>query len=223
MIVITGASDGLGKELATLMVNSGKRVIGLSRSACGEGVEHIVTDLTSEMDIEQAANKIKVDSEPLEALINCAGVLSIEKVESLTSKEVDRVLATNIRAPLLLTSRLMDKIKRDGADIVNVASTVGLKGYVDQSAYGASKWAMRGFSSNLQTELKDYPSRVISFCTGGFNSKIFQKATRQSNQDFTFWMKAEDVALCLKQLLELPKNMQITEIIIDRKQGRNET
>jgi len=223
MIVITGASDGLGKELATLMVNSGKRVIGLSRSACGEGVEHIVTDLTSEMDIEQAANKINVDSEPLEALINCAGVLSIEKVESLTSKKVDRVLATNIRAPLLLTSRLMDKIKRDGADIVNVASTVGLKGYVDQAAYGASKWAIRGFSANLQTELKDYPSRVISFCTGGFDSKIFQKATGQINEDFTFWMKAENVAQCLKQLLELPKNMQITEIIIDRKQVKNET
>jgi len=224
MIVITGASDGLGKELATLMVNSGKRVIGLSRSACGEGVEHIVTDLTSEMDIEQAANKIKVDSEPLEALINCAGVLSIEKVESLTSKEVDRVLATNIRAPLLLTSRLMDKIKRDGADIVNVASTVGLKGYVDQAAYGASKWAIRGFSSNLQTELKDYPSRVISFCPGGFKTKLFEKATGVDNTNTGDWLDAiEDIAQCLKQLLELPKNMQITEIIIDRKQVKNKT
>lgn len=222
MIVITGASDGLGKELATLFVNNGKRVIGLSRNKCSEGIEHIPTDLTSDKDIEQAANKINADSEQLEALINCAGVLSIEKVESLTSKEIDKVLDTNLRAPLLLTSRLMEKIKRDGADIVNVASTVGLKGYVDQAAYGSSKWAIRGFSTNLQTELKDYPSRVISFCPGGFKTRLFEKATGVDNTSSGEWLDAKDVAQCLKQLLELPKNMQVTEIIIDRKKVKNE-
>jgi|SRR5215217_3788207 len=77
------------------------------------------------------------------------------------------------------------KIKKDGADIVNVASTVGLKGYVDEAMYGASKWAMRGFSVNLQIELKDTPSRVISFCTGGFKSGIFQKPLARSRSSKT--------------------------------------
>jgi len=221
MIVITGASDGLGKELAALYVADGKRVIGLARGECGTSVEQIQTDLTSEQSIADAVSKICADNEPLEALINCAGVLSIENTEKLTTDEVSKVLDTNVRAPLLLTSGLLSKIKQDGADIVNVASTVGLKGYVDQAAYGASKWAIRGFSANLQAELKDTACRVISFCPGGFKTKLFAKATGVDNTTTEGeWMSATDVAKCLKQLLELPKNMEVSEIIVNRKQAK---
>lgn len=220
MIIVTGASDGLGRELALLFVKEGKRVISLSRKPSVEGVETIKTDLLDENSITQAIQKINSDPEPLEALINSAGVLSVEKIENLSVREVDKVLDTNIRAPLLVTSGLMGKIKKDGADIVNVASSVGLKGYVDQAAYGSSKWAMRGFSANLQAELKDYPCRVISFCPGGFKSKLFEKATGVDNTtNEGEWMKAEDVAKALKLLLELPKNMEVSEIIINRKQS----
>lgn len=145
--------------------------------------------------------------------------MSVEEVEKLSTKEVDKVLDTNIRAPLLLTSKLMNKIKKDGADIVNVASSVGLKAYQHQAAYGASKWAMRGFSANLQLELKNFPSRVISFCPGGFKSKLFQKATGVDNTTKAGeWMNAKDMASLLKQILELPKNMEVNEIQINRKQ-----
>lgn len=221
MIIVTGASDGLGRELAKLFVGDGRRVIGLSRSPCLEGVEYIKTDLLNESSISKAAEFINKDKETLEILINCAGVLSVEKINNLTLKEIDRVLATNIRAPLLLTSKLMEKIKRDGADIVNVASSVGLKGYSDQAAYGSSKWAVRGFSANLQIELKNYPCRVISFCPGGFRTKLFEKATGVDNTtNEGEWMRVADIAKCLKQLLELPKNMEVTEIIINRKQAK---
>ncbi len=221
MIVITGASDGLGKELAKLFVAEGKRVIGLSRNSCVSGVEHIKTDLRDEKSITKAADKINADKDTLKILINCAGVLSIETINKLTSSEIDKVLDTNIRAPLLLTSKLFDKIKKDGADIINIASSVGLKGYVDQAAYGSSKWAMRGFSVNLQVELKNYPSRVISVCSGGFKTKLFEKATGVDNTtNAGEWMSAEDVASCIKKLLDLPKNMEVSEIIINRKQAK---
>lgn len=218
MIVITGASDGLGKALAELYIKKGKRVIGLSRNGCGNGVEHIKTDLLDETSVDSAAKKINNDSEKLDALINCAGVLSVQKLDQLTPTEIDKTLGTNIRAPLLITSRLIKKIKVDGADIVNVASTVGFKGYEDQAAYGASKWAIRGFSTNLQAELKSTPCRVISFCPGGFKTKLFEKATGMDDTEDGVWMRPEDLALCLFQLLDLPKNMEVTEIVINRKQ-----
>ncbi len=218
MIVITGASDGLAKEIAGLYIKAGKRVIGLSRGKCDPGIERIETDLLSESSINDATKKINSDKEKIEALINCAGVFSIEKIASLTPKEVDRVLWTNVRAPMLLTSQLIKKIIKDGGDILNVASTVGLKGYPDQAAYGASKWGMRGFSANLQTELKDTKCRVISFCPGGFKSKLFLKATGKDNtEDGSVWMKSEDVAAFVKQILDLPKNMEVTEVVLNRK------
>lgn len=217
MIVITGASDGLGKELANLFVADGKRVVCLSRNSADSKTEYIQVDLLSEESINAAAQTINDAEEKLEALINCAGVLSVEKIESLTSTEVDKVLGTNIRGPMLLTSRLMEKIKRDGADIVNVSSSVGTKAYSDQAAYGASKWAVRGFSANLQVELKGTPCRVISFCPGGFKTKLFEKATGVDNTNEDRWMSAIDVAKFLKQLLELPKNMEVSEVVINRK------
>jgi len=221
MIVITGASDGLGHELAKLYKEAGKKVVNISRRKCEYADENILLSLREGADIEKAANAVEAISEPLEAIINCAGVLSIQPLGKITEDEVERVMSTNVKSAILLISNLADRIKKDGTDIVNVASTVGLKGYVDQAVYGASKWALRGFSANLQAELKDTPCRVISFCPGGFKSKLFEKATGDDNTtNEGEWMKPADIAMFMKQILDLPKNMEVTEVIINRKQAK---
>ena len=221
MIVITGASDGLGHELAKLYKEAGKKVVNISRRKCEYADENILLSLREGADIEKAANAVEAISEPLEAIINCAGVLSIQPLGKITEDEVERVMSTNVKSAILLISNLADRIKKDGTDIVNVASTVGLKGYVDQAVYGASKWAMRGFSANLQAELKDTPCRVISFCPGGFKSKLFEKATGDDNTtNEGEWIKPADIAMFMKQILDLPKNMEVTEVIINRKQAK---
>jgi len=218
MIIITGASDGLGLQLAKLYKEAGKTVINISRRKSEFASLDIICDLQKGSDIKKAVKQIVALEEPLEALINCAGVLSIQPLGKIIEEEIDKVMSVNVRAAILLVSGLIEKIKKDEADIVNVSSSVGLKGYIEQAAYGASKWAMRGFSANLQAELKGTSSRVISFCPGGFKSKLFEKATGIDNtEDGSKWMQAEYVALALKQALDLPKNMEVTEIIINRK------
>jgi NADP-dependent 3-hydroxy acid dehydrogenase YdfG len=221
MIVITGASDGLGYQLAKLYKESGKTVVNISKRECEYADHNVLKSLREGNDIEKAAQAVLEINEPLEALINCAGVLSIQPLGKITEDEIKRVMSTNVKSAILLVSNLAERIKKDGTDIVNVASTVGLKGYVDQAVYGASKWAMRGFSANLQAELKDTNCRVISFCPGGFKSKLFEKATGDDNTTSEGeWMKPEDVALFMKQILDLPKNMEVSEVIINRKQAK---
>lgn len=164
----------------------------------------------------RAVKDILVIDEPIELLVNCAGVMSIEPANHITASEIDRTFAVNVRAPMLLVSGLFDRLKQDRADIINVSSTVGLKAYADQAAYGASKWAMRGFSQNLQIELKD-TNRVISFCIGGFNSDIAKKVTGKDIVDPENWMNPEDIAAFMAQIAALPKNMEVSEIVINRK------
>ncbi len=218
MIIITGASDGLGLQVAKLYQEAGKKVINISRRESKFANVNILADLRQGSDIQKAVREIKKLRQPLEAIINCAAVLSIQELGKITEEEVDRILTTNVKAAILLVSNLMSRIKKDGTDIVNVASSVGFKGYTKQSVYGASKWAMRGFSANLQAEFKGTPSRVISFCPGGFKTKFFKKATGIDNtKNAGNWMKAKDVARILKQTLDLPKNMEVSEIIINRK------
>lgn len=219
MIIITGASDGLGLQLAKIYKQAGKRVVNISRRACSDADDNILTDLTQDSEIKQAVEALNHIAEPIEALVNCAGVLAIEPLNSITPGKLHDLIGTNLEAAILLVSGLADRIKKDSADIVNVASTVGLKGYADQAAYGASKWALRGFSANLQVEFKDTSCRVISFCPGGFKTKLFEKATGNDNTtNEGEWMKPEDLALFIKQILDLPKNMEVSEVIINRKQ-----
>lgn len=218
MIVITGASDGLGLAVAKLYQTDGKKVVNVSRRASKYADVNILKSLREGKDIAAAAKEIAAIDEPLEAIINCAGVFSKEPLGQITEEETKRLMSTNVKGPMLLASNLMNRITQDGTDIVNVSSTAGLKGNPGEAVYNASKWALRGFSANLQAELRNTPSRVISFCPGGFKTKLFEKATGTDNTgDGSEWMKVEDVALCLKQTLDLPKNMEVSEIVINRK------
>jgi len=217
MIVITGASDGLGLQVAKLYKEAGKKVVNVSRNKCEYADINICLSLREGVEIDDASKQILEIDEPMEALINCAGVLSIQELGAITEEEIKRTMSTNVKPMILLVSNMIDRIRKDKTDIVNVASTVGLKGYKDQAVYGASKWAVRGFSKNLQEEFKGQPNRVISFCPGGFKSKLFEKATGVDNTEEGSWMNAKDVALTLKQTLDLPKNIEVSEIILNRK------
>ena len=219
MIIISGASDGLGLQIAKIYKESGKRVVNLSRRASQFANDNILTDLTDSKSIAKAIEAVRVIEEPIDALINCAGVMSLQPLNEISEDEIDRTFGVNIKGPMLLVSGLVDRLKQSGADIVNVASTVGLKAYPDQAAYGSSKWAMRGFSQNLQVELKD-TNRVVSFCVGGFNSDIAKKVTGQAIGDPENWMNPEDIAKFMKQILDLPKNMEVTEVVINRKPAK---
>lgn len=218
MIIITGASSGLGKELAKLYKEAGKTVVNVARHESEYADINLLYNLREGSEIETAAKEISAMTESLEIIINCAGVFTNQPLGSITEDQIELTMATNVKSSILLISNLIDRIKKNGTDIVNVASVVGTKANPDEAVYGASKWALRGFSANLQLELKKYPNRVISFCPGGFDTKLFEKATGEDKtKDGSQWMSAKDVALCLKQLLDLPKSMEVSEIIINRK------
>lgn len=221
MIVITGASDGLGRELARIYKESGKKVVNISRNECEYAEVNICLSLREGPEIEKAAREVSKLDEPVEAIVYCAGVLSVQPLGEIEENEIKRLMSTNVKSQILLTSELIERIKKDKTDIVCVSSTVGTKGYVNQAVYGASKWAVRGFAANLQAEFKNTPNRVISFCPGGFKTGLFEKATGFDNtENEEEWMKPEDVAIFVKQILDLPKNMEVSEVIVNRKSVR---
>lgn len=222
MFIITGASDGLGLAIAKLLVSRDKRVISLSRTRPQpDNVGWVEVDLLDESSIAKAASQLIDNEEPIEALINCAAITSYEDIDKLTSKELDRMFKTNVTAPMLLTSELLGRIIHDNADIVNVGATIALKsGYAQQSVYSTTKWALRGFTQNLAEELKPTNCRVISFLLGGFNSKMHEKVTGRPVTDPENWMRVEDIAAYLVQILDLPKNMEISEVVVNRKTRR---
>lgn len=218
MIVITGGSGALGRELTKLYKNEGKTVVNVSRTSSELADHNLLHNLREGSEILAAAKEVEAISEPIEALINCAGVFTAEPLGKITEEEIKRTMATNLKAPMLMVSSLIERIKKDGADIVNVSSIAGTRGAPGIATYAASKWALRGFSATLQAELREYPCRVISFCPASFESEIVSKATGKDNgKGSAERMSTRFVAKCLKQLLDLPKDMEITEIVVNRK------
>ena len=215
--LITGVSDGLGYEIAKLFIKSNIEVIGISRTVPDLDINHIKLDLTNISELDAGINIIQKNYSDFDILINCAGVMDVIELENLDILRTENLFKVNILSPLILTSKLIPLIKKNEADIVNVSSTVGLKAYEKQLAYGSSKWALRGMTKNLQLELKKTKCRVIGFNPGGFKSKIFEKATGIKTELGDDWMEPSELAKLVLQVLQLPKNMEVSEITINRK------
>lgn len=214
--IITGGSEGLGLELCRLLHEKGETAVSLSRKPPPDSSEHIKVNLTEEEEIEKAAEIIKRKYPKFKAIINCAGILHLHKPESIKYNEAEYLFKLNVLAPMILTSRIHKLILKNEADIVNVASTIGTKAYSEQAAYGASKWAMRGLTKNQQLEFHGTKTRVIGFNPGGFKSRIFEKATgRKINLDG--FMEPKELAKTILFILDLPKDMEVSEITINRK------
>ena len=126
-------------------------------------------------------------------------------------------MSTNVKSQILLTSYLFERIKKDSTDIVCVSSTSGTKGVPGRAVYSTSKWAVRGFAKNLQAEFNQAPNRVVSFVPGGFKSDIVKKVNGKDLENPEEWMNPEYIAGFIKQILDLPKNMEVSEVIINRK------
>jgi len=137
--IVTGVSDGLGLKISEKLLKNDWKVIGLSRTKPNLDIEYIKTDLTKENDINNAINEIKEKYPLFHCLINCAGVMSVQELKDLDYSEIDSLFKVNVLAPIKLTSGLIENIKANESDIVNVGSTVGFKAYEDQCAYGSSK------------------------------------------------------------------------------------
>lgn len=216
-VIMTGGSDGLGKEFAKQCVADNIEIVLLSRHKPDYPCVHLQTDLTNEQEIIAAVDVIKEKYSSFDALVNCAGLISKQKPNAITYDELERTIKVNSLAPIFLASQLFDLIKKNEADVLNVGSTVGLKACVDQCAYGTSKWAMRGTSANLAVELAKTRCRVIQFNPGGMVTDFFKKYNGEYVTDPENWMKPQDVAAVMLYTLKLPKQLEVSEITINRK------
>jgi NADP-dependent 3-hydroxy acid dehydrogenase YdfG len=214
-VVVTGGSEGLGAAFGQLCTQYGTEVICLSRKApTTYTAHHIAVDLTDPEAIEQAAKAIEAVG-PFDALVHCAGMLTVESPDAIDYARLEQLFHINVLAPIYLTSCLFSAIKANKADVMNVGSTTGTKAYKDQCAYGASKWAVRGISQNWALEFMGTPCRVIQFNPGGFKSQIFAKATGET-KPLDGFMEPDDLAKLMLFVLELPKSVEVSEMTVNR-------
>jgi 3-oxoacyl-[acyl-carrier protein] reductase len=171
--IVTGGSRGIGRAISIALASQGAAVVLAARSPdalaeaadavrrAGGQAEPVVTDLADEESIRNLVRVTRERFRRLDILINNAGITHSARLEETRTEDLDRCWAVNARAPYILCREALPLLRQsEAATIVNISSVVGVKGYALQSAYTASKHALRGMSISLAEELRGTNIRV---------------------------------------------------------------
>ena len=166
-VLITGAGKGIGRETAKCLAVRGARIVALSRTASDLesladeiGSQGIAVDL-SDAAATRAATREAL-AEPVDHLVNCAGINILQSFLETTDEAFDKVMAVNTRAALIVAQEYARARIAAGAGgaIVNVSSISAFTGFADHAAYCASKGAMDAMSRVMANELGPHGIRV---------------------------------------------------------------
>lgn len=150
LFCIVGGSGGIGSEIAQTIRNFGGEVITLSRHS-----EPIKLDLRSPDSIKKAFQELP----PLDGLINCAGMLHVGPLERLTVEQIEELIDVNLKGLILCCK--MASLK-NGAHIINIASSSYTRGRKDQSVYSSSKAGVVNFTQALAEERPELHIHAIT-------------------------------------------------------------
>ncbi|WP_305789741.1 SDR family NAD(P)-dependent oxidoreductase [Symbioplanes lichenis] len=183
--VVTGAASGIGARLAHGLARRGSDLVLLDRDAArldevaaavreehpGRTVEVLVADLAERDEVLAAAARVRERHSNIGLLVNNAGVALGGRFDQVSLEQFEHVMAVNFTAPLLLTHHLLGALS-PGGHLVNVSSLFGLVAPPGQSAYAASKFALRGLSESLRWELLENGIGVTTVHPGGVRTRI---------------------------------------------------
>ena len=196
VIVVTGASSGIGKATAELFASRGARVVAFARSQTkiGKDILALRGDASDERDIDRLFLECESRLGPCEVLINAAGMIDPEHLIRTTTERWDRMFAVNVRSVFLTCRRaLPSMIERRAGSIVNVASISGVIGpekFPGFVSYCASKAAVIELTEALAVEVKGMGIRVNCVSPGSVDTKMWAQASGGAPADMT----AEEIA-----------------------------
>lgn len=187
--VVTGAASGIGRAVAVRLAGAG--IAGLAIADVNEdGLKDTVSMIpdqvrvtTSVLDISDRGAVTKFATDVLANhgyvthLINNAGVGLIGEFQHLTIEDFEWLMGINFWGAVYLTKEFLPTLlQQDAAHIVNVSSVFGLIAPAEQTAYCASKFALRGFTESLRAELRDTKVAVSSVHPGGIKTNIVRNS-----------------------------------------------
>ena len=211
VIIITGASKGIGKAIALQLAVKNKLVLisrttseleELQQQIKAQGGESLIfsVDITNEMNVKSAISETLTKYGTIDVLINNAGIGLFRRVDQFSLDEFKHVQEVNLIGTFLLTKYTVPTlIKNKRGQIINIASVAGLNGFKSGTAYAASKFAMVGFTESLREDLKDFGIAVTVVCPGGVRTEF--GGSNPDKMDRDFLLEPEDVAKTVQYLV----------------------
>ena len=175
IVLITGATSGIGKETALLLASKGFLVYGTARNVEGKNLPFrlLPMDVRNETSIKEAIQQILTEVGRIDILINNAGVGITGAVEELPAEQLHNVFATNLYGAIAVIQQVLPAMRAQGSGrIINIASIAGYMGLPFRGAYSASKGALLLMSEALRMEVKQFGIEVTTISPGDYATDI---------------------------------------------------
>ena len=219
--LVTGGSSGIGRAIAQTLIAGGAKVaitgrnsIRLEEAAKAIGAFPIQADVCKESDAIRTVERTIEHFGQLDILVNNAGIGVFKDLADLELADFESVFATNVTGAMLMGREATKHfIKRDSGNIINIASTAGLRGAPGGTAYYASKFALRGMTECWRAELRKHNIRVMlvnpsEVVTGFFSTAGIAQKVNESK------LRGEEIAHAVKAMLEMDDRGFTTELTI---------
>lgn len=230
LIIVTGASSGIGEAVARLFSAQGhpllllaRRVerllaLGLPATLC-KGV-----DVTDREALLAAVKEAEAQYGPADAIVNNAGVMLLGDTATQAPEQWERMLDVNVKGLLNgIHAVLGGMIERNHGTVINVGSVAGRKTFPNHVAYVGTKFAVHAISENLREEVAAHNVRVITIAPGAVETELLghttDEAIKSGYQDWKAGMggvvlSADDVANAIRYAYEQPQGVCIREIVL---------
>jgi len=233
VVVITGASSGLGQSTARLLAASGAKVVlGARRkdridalvkeiTAKGGNAIGFATDVTKRRDFEALVKGALDKHGRVDVLVNNAGIASIAPLEALKVEEWDQMIDVNIKGLLYgVAAALPIMQKQKQGHIINIASVVGFKVFAPGgTVYSATKFAVRAVTEGLRLELKADNIRTTMISPGAVATELGESGSDEVAKEnlrefYKIAIPSDSIARAIAYAIEQPAEVEIDEIVI---------
>jgi NAD(P)-dependent dehydrogenase (short-subunit alcohol dehydrogenase family) len=177
VVLITGASSGIGQACAEYLARNGWRVFGTSRNVSAAPAnlpfEIVTMDVENEDSVRTCVDGVLAKAGRLDAVVNNAGISIMGAVEDTSIEEAKAQLETNFFGVLRVCRATLPILRRQGGGhVVNISSLAGIIGLPFSGLYSASKFALEGVSESLRMECRGFGIRVVLVEPGDFRTQI---------------------------------------------------
>ena len=224
--LITGATGGLGKEIAKEFAKNGCNLFLTGRnndklnSLKNElendqiKIDFEDADLSDDSEIQKLIEKVKNTFVNIDILVNCAGVFPVKLLSDSTVEDFEKCFDVNVKAAFILSKEFSQgMITNKWGRIINIASSSAYEGFKNTSIYCSSKHALLGLSRSLHSELKEHNVRTFCVSPGSIKTPMGKSVVGQSYETF---LNPSEVAELVGRLISFDSEMISQEIQLHR-------
>lgn len=234
IILITGASSGIGESTAMKLTSEGAIVVLCARSVDklkdlknqieknGGKALVVETDVTKPADFKKAVSETLEKYGSVDVLINNAGLMPLSYIEKLKTDDWDQMIDVNIKGVLNGVAAVLPTMRKNkSGHIINISSSAAHRYFPGGAVYSATKIAVKMFSEGLRQELTPtYGIKVTSIEPGAVDTSLFESITDEDIKDKLEDLKemtkleAEDIANAIFYALSQPQRVNVNDVFL---------